>query len=159
VYRWLAIPLAGFAEGSTAPQPMNLAGTRVAINICYEDAFGAEIARQLPEANLLVNISNMAWYGRSLAADQHAQMSAMRAMETSRWMLRATNTGVTAAIDERGRLVSALPQFTRGALEVAAQPRSGTTPYVIWRDWPVLIGVWIALAAAWRLGRPVSQHN
>jgi apolipoprotein N-acyltransferase len=123
---------------------MRLSGQLVAINICYEDAFGREIARALPEATLLVNISNMAWFGRTLAADQHAQFSQMRALETSRWMLRATNTGVTAAIDEKGNIVAALPQFTRGVLEATAVPREGITPYVKWRDWPVwlwLVGV------------------
>ena len=138
VYHWLQIPLAGFTPGNDQQKPMSIAGQRVAINICYEDAFGSEIARQLPEANLLVNISNMAWYGRSLAADQHGQFSRMRAMETSRWMLRATNTGVTAAIDESGEMVASMAQFERGVLEVNAQPRAGTTPYVIWRDAPVL---------------------
>ncbi|MBL8522836.1 MAG: apolipoprotein N-acyltransferase [Betaproteobacteria bacterium] len=147
-YNWLKIPLAGFTPGSAEQQPMQIAGQKVAINICYEDAFGSEIARQLPAANLLVNVSNMAWYGRSLAADQHAQMSRMRAMETSRWMLRATNTGVTAAINERGEMVSALRQFERGALDVTAVPRSGATPYVLWRDWPVLIGLLLVLAWA-----------
>jgi apolipoprotein N-acyltransferase len=148
VYHWLKIPLAGFTPGDTGQQPMQIAGYKAAINICYEDAFGSEIASQLPEANLLVNISNMAWYGRSLAADQHAQMSRMRAMETSRWMLRSTNTGVTAAIDERGEMVAALPQFERGALDVSAVPRTGTTPYVIWRDWPVLLGLLIVFLTA-----------
>lgn len=147
VYRWLQIPLADFTEGTTQPQPMNVAGTKIAVNICYEDAFGAEIARQLPEANLLVNISNMAWYGQSLAADQHAQMAQMRAMETSRWMLRATNTGVTAAIDHAGHIVKQMPQFSRGALHVNAEPRTGTTPYAMWRDGPVLIGLMIVLFA------------
>ncbi len=151
VYRWLDIPLAGFTEGTFEPRPMNIAGTKVAVNICYEDAFGAEIARQLPEAELLVNLSNMAWYGESLAADQHAQMSQMRAMETSRWMLRATNTGVTAAIDPTGRKVAALPQFTRGALVVQAEPRAGATPYAIWRDTPVIALLAVCLLAlAWK---------
>jgi apolipoprotein N-acyltransferase len=147
VYRWLQIPLADFTKGTPDPQPMNIAGTKVAVNICYEDAFGAEIARQLPEANLLVNISNMAWYGQSLAADQHAQMAQTRAMETSRWMLRSTNTGVTAAIDHTGRIVNALPQFTRGTLNVDAEPRIGRTAYSMWRDWPVLAALVIVLVA------------
>ena len=144
VYRWLDMPLSGFTPGSKTQAPMRLSGQLVAINICYEDAFGREIARALPEATLLVNISNMAWFGRTLAADQHAQFSQMRALETSRWMLRATNTGVTAAIDEKGNIVAALPQFTRGVLEATAVPREGITPYVMWRDWPVclwLLGV------------------
>jgi apolipoprotein N-acyltransferase len=147
VYRWLKIPMAGFTPGAAMQAPMWLSGHRIAVNICYEDTFGAEIARPLPEAELLVNISNMAWYGRSLAADQHAQFSQMRALETSRWMLRSTNTGVTAAIDEKGRIVATLPQFERGVLEVMAIPRQGVTPYTRWHDWPVRILLVFALAA------------
>ncbi len=139
VYRWLTIPLSGFTPGPRSPAPMQLAGHFVGVNICYEDTFGAEIAASLPRAELLVNMSNMAWYGDSLAADQHAQFSQMRALETSRWMLRSTNTGVTAAMDEKGRIVKALPQFTRGVLEVEAVPRQGVTPYVRWKDAPVLL--------------------
>jgi apolipoprotein N-acyltransferase len=101
----------------------------------------------LPDAELLVNISNMAWFGHSLAAEQHAQFSQMRALETSRWMLRATNTGLTAAINERGEIVKSLPQFSRGLLEIDAQPRQGITPFVRWGDWPVLAGLALVLLA------------
>ena len=147
VYRWLKIPLAGFTPGAQDQAPMRVSGYRVAINICYEDVFGDEIRRPLPDAELLVNVSNMAWYGHSLAADQHVQFSQMRALETSRWMLRATNTGVTAAINEHGEIVKALPQFTRGVLEIDAQPRTGITPFVRWGDWPVLLGIALILIA------------
>ncbi|HEX9390582.1 MAG TPA: apolipoprotein N-acyltransferase [Usitatibacteraceae bacterium] len=147
VYQWLKIPLAGFTPGAREQAAMRVSGHRVAVNICYEDTFGDEIRRPLPEAELLVNVSNMAWYGRSLAADQHAQFSQMRALETSRWMLRATNTGVTAAINEHGEIVKELPQFTRGTLEIEAQPRNGLTPFVRWGDWPVLLGIALVLIA------------
>lgn len=148
VYNWLNIPLAGFTPGPTTQAPMRVSGHSVAVNICYEDTFGAEIARPLPEAELLVNIANMAWYGRSLAASQHAQFSQMRALETSRWMLRSTNTGLTAAINEKGEIIKSLPQFVAGVLEADAIPRQGVTPYVRWRDSPVLIGLGLALMAA-----------
>jgi apolipoprotein N-acyltransferase len=148
VYQWLSIPLSGFTPGGKEQAPMRLSNHLVAINICYEDTFGSEIARPLPEAELLVNMSNMAWYGRSLAAEQHVQFSQMRAMETSRWMLRSTNTGVTAAVNERGEIVKALPQFTRGVLEIDAVPRRGTTLYVRWRDAPVLILLMVVLLGA-----------
>ncbi len=138
VYQWLQIPMSDFNPRSDEPRPMRLAGHSVAVNICYEDTFGREIAAQLPEAELLVNVSNMAWFGASLAAEQHLQMSQMRALETARWMLRATNTGATAAINEKGQVVKSLPAFTRGALEVDAQPLAGATPYSRWRDLPVL---------------------
>jgi apolipoprotein N-acyltransferase len=158
VYRWLEVPLAGFTPGAETQAPMRLSGHFVALNICYEDTFGSEISRPLPEAELLVNISNMAWYGRSLAAEQHLQFSQMRSLETSRWMLRATNTGLTAAVNERGAIVKALPQFTRGVLDVEAVPRQGATPYVRWKDWPVLIGLLIALAASVALRKSASRE-
>ncbi len=139
VYRWLKMPLADFSPPTGEPRPMQIGGHQIAVNICYEDAFGAEIAAQLPDAELLVNMSNMAWFGRSLAPGQHAQLSQMRAMETGRWMLRATNTGATAAINEKGVIVRELPIFTRGVLEVEAQPMKGATPYSRWRDTPTLV--------------------
>jgi len=146
VYSWLSIPLSGFTQGGREQASMRLSNHLVAINICYEDAFGSEVARPLPEAELLVNMSNMAWYGHSLAADQHVQFSQMRAMETSRWMLRSTNTGVTAAVNERGEIVKSLPQFTRGVLEIDAIPRQGTTLYARWRDAPVLISLIVLMS-------------
>ena len=137
--RSLQIPLSDFTRGRDDAQPLQLGpDLRVAVNICYEDAFGAEIARQLPAATLLVNASNVAWFGDSLAPDQHLQISRMRAMETGRSMLRATNTGVTAIIDERGTVVARLPGFTEGLLQGSAQPFEGATPYVRFGDWPII---------------------
>jgi len=128
------MPLGSFARGSIDQQPMTLAGLRVAFNICYEDLFGAEIARQAKVANVLVNVSNVAWFGNSLALPQHLQISRMRSIETARPMLRATNTGMTAAIDARGTVLAALEPFTAGSLDLTIQPHTGTTPYVLWRD-------------------------
>ncbi|HET9664801.1 MAG TPA: apolipoprotein N-acyltransferase, partial [Burkholderiales bacterium] len=105
----LAIPLQDFSRGPTHPRPLAVAGQRVAVNVCYEDAFGEEIIRQLPQATVLVNVSNVAWFGRSIAPQQHLQISQARALETGRYMLRATNTGVTAVIDVRGEVVKRAP--------------------------------------------------
>jgi apolipoprotein N-acyltransferase len=142
-FRWtldvLSIPLSDFSRGSPDQPPLAVAGQRVAVNICYEDAFGAEIARSLPEATLLVNVSNVAWFGDSLAPAQHLQIARLRAIETGRMHLTATNTGITAAIDRDGRVLKRLAQFTEGRLEVAAQGYSGATPYVRLRDWPVVL--------------------
>ncbi len=158
VYNWLQIPLGSMTAGQADQKPLQIAGHAVAVNICYEDAFGAEIARQLPEAELLVNMSNMAWFGNMYAAVQQTQFSQMRALETGRWMLRATNTGVTAAINEKGEIVKALPQFERGTLEVDVQPRTGTTPYVMWKDWPALGLLLVALAAGCAL-KSAERHS
>jgi apolipoprotein N-acyltransferase len=126
----LSIPLADQTPGAADQEPFAVAGERLAMNICYEDAFGGEIARRVPDATLLVNVTNDAWYGRSLAAEQHEQIAQMRALEASRPMLRATNTGITSIIDHRGVEQARLPWFTRGILEGRIAGRTGLTPYV-----------------------------
>ena len=126
----LSIPLADQTPGAADQEPFAVAGERLAVNICYEDAFGGELARRVPEATLLVNVTNDAWYGRSLAAEQHEQIAQMRALEAGRPMLRATNTGITSIIDHRGVEQARLPWFTRGILEGKVAGRSGLTPYV-----------------------------
>ena len=148
----LHIPLSDFARGAVDQRPLAIGGQRVAANICYEDAFGEEIIRQLPEASVLVNVSNLAWFGDSFAPWQHAQMSQMRALETGRMMLRATNTGVTAIIDARGHVLANLPLFTTGSLSGEIQGYAGSTPYVRWGNapvltlWGILGGVLLAIA-------------
>jgi apolipoprotein N-acyltransferase len=142
----LHIPLSDFARGETTQTPLVIGGQRVAANICYEDAFGEEIIRQLPEASVLVNVSNMAWFGDSFAPWQHAQMSQMRALETGRMVLRSTNTGVTAIIDAQGRMLASLPPFTSGSLSGEIQGYAGSTPFVRWGNMPVL-ALWGVLGA------------
>ncbi len=126
----LEIPLGDFGRGAEHQPPLAVAGQRVAVDICYEDAFGEEIIRPLPEATLLVNASNVAWFGDSLAPAQHLRIARMRALETGRFMLRATNTGVTAIVDPRGAVVARLPAFSEGILEGRVEGRAGATPYV-----------------------------
>lgn len=144
----LAIPLQDFSRGTLQPAPMDLAGQRVAVNICYEDAFGEEIIRQLPEATLLVNVSNVAWFGRSIAPMQHLQISQTRALETGRYMLRATNTGMTGIVNERGRALQLAPQFETAAVSGEVQGYSGSTPYVRWGNYAMLALSLMLIAAA-----------
>ncbi|HYN54420.1 MAG TPA: apolipoprotein N-acyltransferase [Methylotenera sp.] len=147
IYRdWLNMPLSDLSRGSIHQQPMEIAGEKVAVNICYEDVFGEEIIRQLPQATLLVNVSNDAWYGESLAAYQHLQFSQARALETGRTMLRATNTGATAIIDSHGNIIAHAPHFTETTLNGMAQGYSGSTPYVRYGNWLFLIICLIATA-------------
>ena len=145
----LHIPLTDLSSGGTQQRPLDLAGQKVAVNICYEDVFGEEIIRQLPEATLLVNASNDAWYGTSLAAHQHLQMSQVRALETGRMVLRATNTGATAIINPHGEVVAEAPHFTATALTGEAQGYTGITPYVRWGNWPVISLIFLALGVLW----------
>ncbi len=158
IYRdWLNMPLSDLSRGSIAQQPMPVAGEKVAVNICYEDVFGEEIIRQLPEATLLVNVSNDAWYGDSYAADQHMQFSQARALETGRMMLRATNTGATAIIDRKGYVISHAPHFVQTSLDGVVQGYTGTTPYVRWGNWPFVIFSFIALLVLWRRNKTAGQ--
>ena len=129
-FDWVKIPMSDFGAGAKQQKPIEIANLKVAMNICYEDLFGEEIIRQLPEATLLVNLSNTAWFGHSLAQPQHLQIARMRAIETGRPMLRATNTGMTAAIEPDGSVSEVLPAFAEGALMVIVQGYSGATPYV-----------------------------
>ena len=144
------IPMSGFSRGAVDQPPLEIAGQKVAVNICYEDAFGEEIIRALPAATLLVNLSNVAWFGDSLAPPQHLQIAQMRALESGRMMLRATNTGMTAIIGVDGALHGVLRPFTRAALRGEVRAYSGSTPYVRWGNVPV-IGLALLLAAL--LGR------
>lgn len=131
IYRdWLNMPLSDLSRGSIHQQAMQVANMKAALNICYEDVFGEEIIRQLPHANILINITNDAWYGESLAAYQHLQFSQARALETGRMLLRATNTGATAIIDTKGQLINHAPHFKTTVLNGFAQTHQGTTPYV-----------------------------
>lgn len=137
----LQVPMSEFSRGGSVQKPLEVAGQRVAVNICYEDAFGEELIGPLPEATLLVNVSNMAWFGDTLAPGQHLQMARMRTIETGRAMLAATNTGMTAAIDRGGRVLGQLPRYAEGRLDIDVRGYTGATPYV-------RLGNWLALAAA-----------
>ena len=109
------------------------------IAICYEDVFGTEIINPLPKANILINLSNDAWYGESIASQQHLQISQARAIETGRMMIRATNTGATAIIDTNGKLIKQLPLFKKGILNGYVQGYEGATPFIIYGNYPIII--------------------
>jgi len=155
--RALDIPMSDFTPGELKQAPLAIAGQQVAINICYEDLFGSEIIRALPQATLLVNLSNVAWFGDSLAPAQHLQIAQMRALETGRMMLRATNTGMTAIVGADGRVQAVLPPFTRDALTGEVQGYTGTTPYVRWGDAPALL-LAVLLLGLGGLRRRGAQH-
>ena len=154
----LAIPLQDFSRGADRQQPLAVAGQHVAVNICYEDVFGEEIIRQLPQATLLANVSNVAWFGRSIAPQQHLQISQARALETGRPMLRATNTGVTAIIDPQGRVVRSAPEFSAATVTHAVQGYQGATPYVRWGNYGALGLALLLLGAAFGCARLAARR-
>jgi apolipoprotein N-acyltransferase len=144
----LDMPYSDLGAGEAQPELLRLHGLPVATFICYEAVFGHEVIRDLPAAQLLVNVSNDAWFGRSFAPYQHFQIARMRAVETGRDLLRATNTGITALVDATGRVQGQLPSFEVGVLRGEVVPRTGATPYVRWGDWPVLAWLVVSLALA-----------
>jgi apolipoprotein N-acyltransferase len=165
-FRWFTklmnIPLGDFARGPLDAPSLQAGDQRIAPNICYEDLFGEELAVRFRDPSraptVLVNLSNIGWFGRTIALPQHLNISRMRSLELQRPMLRATNTGVTAIIDHRGRVTHRLEPFVRGALEGAYEGRVGTTPFAWWAGrwglWPLFglaLGV-LALVAGARRG-------
>ena len=126
----LDVPLSAFSAGDARQVNLRSAGEAIGISICYEDAFGELIRNSLPAATLLVNVSNDAWFGDSIAPHQHLEIARMRALESGRYLLRATNTGISAMIDVKGKIMAQAPQFNIITLRVIAQPYQGTTPYV-----------------------------
>ena len=149
----LDIPMGDLARGAQQQAPLNVAGQQVSVNICYEDVFGEEIIRSLPQATLLVNVTNDAWYGHSYAAAQHNQIAQLRALETGRMMLRATNTGVTSIIGADGKVLQQLPQHEEAVLLGTAQGYDGVTPYVRWGNAAVLLLIVLMLSGAWVAAR------
>ena len=154
-YANLTIPMSDFTAGDPTQPPIKVNGQTLGISICYEDAFARDVLRTMPDATVLVNISNDAWFGKSAAAEQHLQLAQMRAIETGRPMLRANNTGITAVIDDKGRVTQRLEPWTEGILEATVQGRKGATPYSMWGDLPILLIciAGIGIGAAQRLRR------
>lgn len=132
------LPMSSFAQGPEEQDLFDVAGQKIGGSICFEDVFSREILMALPEATILVNISNNGWYGDSLAPHQHLQISQNRALETGRPIVRATTNGISAFIDERGDIQATSKQFEEQVLTAMVQPRQGVTPYVAWGQWAVL---------------------
>jgi len=130
-------------------------GQQLAVAICYEDAYGAEQLDAFPEAGVLVNVSNDAWFGDSIAPHQHLQIAQMRAREVGRPVIRATNTGISGFIDADGALLARGEQFVEVALTRDVQPRRGMTPYAMLGNWPTIsLCVLILIVVAWRRKTP-----
>jgi apolipoprotein N-acyltransferase len=152
LFKWFTalmnIPLGDFNRGAQHQAPFEWQGQRIAPNICYEDLFGEELAPQFNNPaqapTMFVNISNLAWFGNSLAMDQHLQMARLRAQEFARPFVLATNTGVTALVDHRGRVTHALGRDTRAVLVGEVEGRTGVTPYASWVAWLGLWPFWLA---------------
>ncbi len=157
----LRIPIGDQEAGDSYQPPMQLAGQRIAVNICFEDLFGALILDSWRDParspTILLNLSNLAWFNNSIALPQHLQISRMRALETGRPLVRATNTGITAFIDARGHVTARLPTLRQALIERTVQGKTGDTPFIRTGDSPILIVCALLLAGSAARIRALSK--
>ena len=150
----LGIRMANFSPGPREQAPMQVGSHTLGVSICYEIAFGSAVRLDLPGAALLVTVSNDAWFGDSIGPHQHLEIARVRAAETGRWLVRATNTGLSAIISSRGEVRGRLPQFEVAADTFEVVPMAGATPYVRIGDGPILVAV-----AAWLIAGVVRLRR
>lgn len=147
----LAIPLGNFAAGAARQPLLKAGGYPFVTTICYEDAFGELVNRQVGQAAYLVNVTNDAWFGDTSQPHQHMQMAQMRALETGRYLVRATNTGLTGFVMPNGKISARAPLFTTTTLTSTIIPMSGLTPYARWGDQVVFGGLSLLVSMVWGL--------
>jgi apolipoprotein N-acyltransferase len=135
---WVDIPMADFSPGASEQPLFRAGGQPVGLSICFEAVFGSEIRRALPGATWLINLSNDAWFKDSAAPHQHLQIARMRALEVGRYLARATNTGISAIVDEHGRIRARGAQFQAEVIRGEVRPLRGLTPYARFGDWPAV---------------------
>jgi apolipoprotein N-acyltransferase len=153
--RMMSLPFSDLSAGADEQPLLTTAdGTRFSVVICYEDSYGAEMLFAFPEAALLINVSNDAWFGDSIAPHQHLQIARMRSLELERETIRATNTGISAFIDARGAVLATGAQFEPVQMSGNVQPRTGATPYVRFGNWPVVSLSLLVLIGSWLRSRP-----
>lgn len=142
------LPMSDFARGPSQQAPLSAKGYKIAPYICYEvvyPEFATELAAQ---SDILLTISNDTWFGTSIGPMQHLQMAQMRALEAGRWMIRATNNGVSALIDPKGKITATVPQFQQAVLRGSVVPMQGLTPYLQWQSWPLVLLCFLCLIPA-----------
>ena len=136
--RFVKIPMSDIASGDEDQALMSVADVPAGITICFEEAFARDVIKDLPEAKLLINVSNDAWFEDSHEPHQHHAIARMRALEAGRYMIRSTNTGISSLIGPHGEVVEQVPQFETAVLRGEVQPLSGATPFVRWGDWLIV---------------------
>jgi apolipoprotein N-acyltransferase len=136
--KWIQLPYDSVKKG-TGSTTLQVAGVTARMSVCYEDAYGDETIKGLPEANILINVSNDGWFTGSIEPQQHMEIARMRAVETGRYMLRGTNIGVSGIIDQKGKIIATAPAYITTIIDGEAQPYTGATPYVRVGNWLIII--------------------
>jgi len=156
--KWIIIPMSDLHSMDMRPN-LTIGDHNAGVSICYEVAFGSDVADSLPAANFLVNVSNDSWFGDSLAPYQMLQMARVRSAESERYMVRATNTGISAIIDYRGRIVARSGLFEMDSISHNIAIREESTPYMQWRDTPIMLWVIVSLLVAWFAALPATKKT
>jgi len=159
--RWINIPMSDIDSGPDDQPLLVVAGQPVGVSICFEDIFSRDVRRDLPQATLLVNVSNDAWFDGSHEPYQHHAIARMRALETGRYLLRATNTGISSIIGPKGQEIQVAPAQERHVLRAGATPLQGQTPYVLWGDSFILLlatALVATICARRRFSKGGSEH-
>lgn len=141
VYQGVSLPMVGFSAGASYQEPLIAANQKFAVNICYENGFNSELIKAAANATIMLNLSDMVWYGATIAKDEHLQISQARALENQRYFIQATNTGMSAIIRPDGKIQTVLPVFERMILEDYVGGRIGTTPFEYYGNWLIIIWV------------------
>ena len=147
------LPMSRSVAGPGEQPLLQLGSVRLAMAICYEVVYPDLVGRDVPAAHVLMTISNDSWFGSSAGPRQHFQMARMRALENERFMIRATNNGVSAIIGPDGRVLAAAPQFAQAVVRGVVEPRTGATPFASWGSTPVVVGAALSLLLAAGLAR------
>ncbi len=159
VSQFVIIPSSDMSRGSGPANLLNIKGENIGLSICYEDVFGEEMALSFPGAGVLVNVSNDAWFGEKIAPYQHQQIARMRAIEFERPLMRITNTGVSSAINYRGEILQSIPHSTEGYFDIDVTPRTGSTPYVHVRNYPIWGLSLLVIGLAVLIGRMTQNRR
>jgi len=141
----MKVRLGTFTAGSPEQPLLTVAGYKIMTSICYEDAFSAQSTQQIKQARFLVNVTNDGWFDGSIEPYQHLQIARMRALESGRYLLRATNTGVTAIVSDKGIVIAQAPIAQRFSLTADIYPKSGITPYLYLLNPPIMAGILLLL--------------
>lgn len=159
VSKIIIIPMSDLTRGTGPANVLDVQGEKLGLSICYEDVFGEEMAASFPDATILVNISNDAWFGALMAPQQHQQIASMRAIEFERPLVRVTNTGISSSISYQGKVQQSIAHDEAGYIDVDVTPRTGSTPYASLKNWPIWILSLLTLIMAAALQMTVKRND
>ena len=159
VMKVMNLPFGDFTRGGDAQPPLRAAGLKLATTICYEDGYGSSQLAVLKQADVLLNVTNDAWFGHGSARHQHFQIARMRALEAQRFMLRAANDGISAVIGPRGEVVARAPEFQQYVLHSSVTPRMGLTPYARMGNWLVIVLATLGFAVTGPINSLIARRR